>query len=68
MTWNTSLIDFIFNLYTKIKDKIDFNKDNIDIIYQLIQERIEELNQNNCNLLEHYDKIWNGTYNDKYIK
>lgn len=56
-----------FNLYPELRGNIDINKDNTDIIYKLIKDRIEDFNKKNNYKLKEYELLWNK-YHDKYVK
>lgn len=60
------LSDATFNLYPELKGRIDIDKDNTNLIYNFIKDRIEKFNNDNEDKLKEYEILWNS-YHDKYI-
>ena len=61
------LSESTFNLYPELKDKIDLNKNNPDLICSIIKDRIVNFNNDNKEIIKNYELLWNK-YHDKFIK
>lgn len=60
------LSEATFYLYPELKGKINIDKDNTDLICNLIKDRINKFNNDNKDKLKKYELLWNR-YQDKYI-